>query len=75
MSMSKHISETHRRPYFLSWHLQFLLEDTASTPPPLISGSIALTFLQDLTHYFHSPPVLPERGSSSMNISGLAKPP
>jgi len=31
--------------------------DITSTLPPLISGSTALTFLQDLTHYLHSRPV------------------
>ena len=49
--------------------------DIASTTPlPLISSSTALTFLQDLTHYFHSLPVsslLLVPGSSS--IDGFAK--
>jgi len=50
--------------------------DITSTPPPLISGSTALTLLQDLTHYFHSLPVSsfpPVPESSSINLSDLAK--
>lgn len=57
--------------------LESLFEaDTSFTPPPLISSSTALTFLQDLTHYFYALPVSslpPVPGSASIDVSDLEK--
>ncbi|RPB21891.1 hypothetical protein L211DRAFT_840244, partial [Terfezia boudieri ATCC MYA-4762] len=81
ISMSEHVSECISASITSSAGIDNGLEslfeaDTSFTPPPLISSSIALTFLQDLTHYFYALPVSslpPVPESASIDVSDLAK--
>jgi len=76
--MSEHVSECVTAGLTSSAGMDNDLEslfeaDIASAPPRLISRASALTFLQNLIHYFHSLQFLRSHGSSAINISDLAK--
>ncbi|RPB27260.1 hypothetical protein L211DRAFT_834940, partial [Terfezia boudieri ATCC MYA-4762] len=81
ISMSEHVSECISAGITSSAGIDNDLEslfeaDTSFTPPPLISSSTALTFLQNLTHYFYALPVsslAPVPGSASIGVSDLEK--